>query len=72
MRHTHFLGFLDTNGSPNHSPTTRPYNNQQKERNQRIVDFAVSADNRVKLKECKKNDKYQDLAEELKKKNNVT
>ena len=32
----------------------------------RIVDFAVSADHRVKLKESEKEDKYQDLARELK------
>ena len=33
----------------------------------RIVDFAVPSDHRVKLKECKKRDKYLDLAIELKK-----
>ena len=33
----------------------------------KIVDFAVSADHRVKLKECEKKDKYHDLARELKK-----
>ena len=32
-----------------------------------IVDFAVPADHRIKLKECEKNDKYLDLARELKK-----
>ena len=32
-----------------------------------IVDFAVMADHRVKLKEIKKKDKYLDLARELKK-----
>ena len=31
------------------------------------MDFAVPADHRVKLKESKKKDKYQDLARELKK-----
>ena len=31
------------------------------------MDFAVPADYRVKLKESKKKDKYQDLARELKK-----
>ena len=30
-------------------------------------DFAVPADNRIKLKENKKRDKYRDLAKELKK-----
>ena len=33
----------------------------------KIVDFAVSADHRIKLKECEKKDKYLDLARELKK-----
>ena len=33
----------------------------------RIVDFVVPADNKVKLKECEKKDKYLDLAWELKK-----
>ena len=33
----------------------------------KIVDFAVPADNRIKLKECEKKDKYFDLARELKK-----
>ena len=33
----------------------------------KIVDFAVSADHRTKLKECEKKDKYLDLARELKK-----
>ena len=28
----------------------------------KIVDFAVPADNRIKLKVCEKNDKYLDLA----------
>ena len=32
-----------------------------------IVDFAVPADHRIKLKECEKKDKYLDLARELKK-----
>ncbi len=30
----------------------------------RIVDFAVPADHRIKLKECEKRDKYLDLARE--------
>ena len=34
----------------------------------RIVDVAVPADHRVKLKENEKKDKYLDLARELKKK----
>ena len=32
-----------------------------------IVDFAVPADHRIKLKECEKWDKYLDLARDLKK-----
>ena len=58
-----------TNGSPNLGPKTRSYNNQQKERKKicKIVDFAVPANHRIKLKECAKRDKYLDLAKELKK-----
>ena len=41
---------------------------KKKERTCRIVDFAVLADHRVKLKESKRRDKYLDLARELKKK----
>ena len=33
----------------------------------KIVDFAVTADHRIKLKECEKKDKYLKLARELKK-----
>ena len=33
----------------------------------KIVDFALPADHRIKLKECEKRDKYLDLARELKK-----
>ena len=33
----------------------------------KIVDLAVLADHRIKLKECEKRDKYLDLARELKK-----
>ena len=32
-----------------------------------MVDFAVPADHRIKLKECENKDKYLDLARELKK-----
>ena len=48
-------------------------NNQQKRKKKKkkrtckIVDFAVSADHRIKLKECEKKDKYLDFARELKK-----
>ena len=39
----------------------------KKKRSCKIVDFAVPADHRIKLKECEKRDKYLDLARELKK-----
>ena len=39
----------------------------KKERTCRIVVFAVPVNYKVKLKECKKRDKYLDLARELKK-----
>ena len=43
----------------------------KKKRICKIVDFAVPADHRLKLKECEKRDKYLDLARELKKLWNV-
>ena len=58
------MGLWHTDGSPNLSQNFKPYNNQQKrKRTCKIVDFAVSADHRIKLKECEK----KDLASELKK-----
>ena len=39
----------------------------QKKKIFKIVDFAVPADHRIKLKECEKKDKYLDLVRELKK-----
>ena len=39
----------------------------KKKRTCKIVDFAVPANQRIKLKECEKKDKYLDLARELKK-----
>ena len=62
------VGLWYTNGSPNLGPMTRSYNNQQKKKKKKIckiVDFAVPADHRIKLKECEKKDKYLDLAREL-------
>ena len=65
--------FWDTNGSPNFGQTIKPYNNPKKKKKKkkkitcRIVDFAVPADHRVKLKESEKKDKYLDLFKELKK-----
>ena len=41
--------------------------NKKKMRTCKIVDFAVLADHRIKLKECEMKDKYLDLARELKK-----
>ena len=62
------MGLWHTHGSPNLGQKTRPYNNQQqKKRIYKIVDFAVPAGHRIKLKECEKKDKYLDLARELKK-----
>ena len=40
--------------------------NNKKKRICKIVDFALPADHRIKLKECKKKDKYFDLAREVK------
>ena len=40
---------------------------RRKKRTCKIVDFAVPADHRIKLKEYKKKDKYLDLGRELKK-----
>ena len=40
---------------------------KKKKRTCKIVDFAVPADHRIKLKEFEKKDKYLDLARELKK-----
>ena len=56
------MGHWHTHGSPNLSLKTR-----LKKRTCKIVDFAVPADHRMKLKECEKKDKYLDLARELKK-----
>ena len=39
----------------------------KKKRTCKIVNFAVPADHRIKLKECEKKDIYLDLARELKK-----
>ena len=41
--------------------------NKKKERICKIVDFAVPADHRIKLKGCEKKDKYLELARQLKK-----
>ena len=61
------MGLWHTEGSPNFCSKTRPYNNQQKKRICKIVDFAALADHRIKLKECEKKDQYLDITRELKK-----
>ena len=61
------MGLWHTHGLPNLGQKTRPYNNQQKKRICKIVDCAVPADHRIKLKECEKNNKYLDLTREWKK-----
>ena len=63
------MGLWYIHRSPNLGQKTKPNNNQQqkKKRTCKIVDFAVPADHRIKLKECEKKDKYLDLARELKK-----
>ena len=43
----------------------------KKKRTCKIVEFAVPADHRIKLKGCEKKDKYVDLARDLKKLGNV-
>ena len=45
----------------------RPYNNQEKKRICKIVDFTVPTDHKIKLKESENKDKYINLARELKK-----
>ena len=59
-------GFWDTSGSPNLVQTTRLCDSQpNKEREP--ADFAVPADNWIKLTESEKRDEYLDLARGLKK-----
>ena len=65
-----FLRFPSTNRLPHLGQTTRPLiinkkkKKKKKKRNYRIVDFDVSADLSVKLKESKNRDKYLELARE--------
>ena len=68
MTPTNSSGIWHLNGSLNLGQKTRPYNNQQKKKKRtcKIVDFAVPAEHRIKLKECEKKDKYLNLARELK------
>ena len=61
------MGLWLTHGPPNPGQKATPYNNQQKKRTCKILDVAVPADHRMKLKETEKKDKYLNLARELKK-----
>ena len=62
------MGPWHTNESTNLDQNIRPYDNQkQKMSTCKIVDFAVSVDHRIKLKENEKTDKYLYLGRELKK-----
>ena len=70
MTRTNFSGILRHKRVSWYRPDLIIINNK-KERIRRLVNFAVPTDHRVKLKECKKRDKYQDLARELKKKKTV-
>ena len=60
------MGLWYTNGSPNLGSKTRSHNYRQKKKKKKkickIVDFAVPAGHRIKLKEWEKRDKYLDLA----------
>ena len=53
--------FWYTFESPNLGQKNRSYNNQQKKKTFKIVDFAIPAYHRIKLKECERRDKYLDL-----------
>ena len=67
--HTFLLDF-DANVSPNLSQTTRPNDSQKKKKKKkttaRIVKSIIPADQRVKMKESEKRDKYLDLARDMK------
>ena len=66
MIRTNPFGTLIYKQIPNLGQKTRPYNNQKKKKKKKkisnIVDFAVPADHRIKLKECEKRNKYLNLA----------
>ena len=59
--------FWHTIGWPNHGQKIRTYNNQQKKRTSKIVNFAVPADHWVKFLKSEKKDKCMDRARKLKK-----
>ena len=60
-------------GSSNPGQKTRPHNNQQQQKKKKrkriykIVDFVISSDHRINLKEREKKDKYLYLVREFKK-----
>ena len=64
---THLIirDFIKTNESSNFGQMIRPSDSQQNKKN-RIVNFPIPVDHRVKLSESEKRDKYLDLAKELK------
>ena len=61
------MGLWHTNGLPNLSQKTGPYNSQQKKENLQNCGFAVLADHRIRLKEWEKKYKYLDLSREFEK-----
>ena len=65
------MGLCDTNRSSNRPKTTSLYNNQQKNRTWKMIDFAVQAGQKIKLKENEKIYKYLDLAREWKREWNM-
>ena len=65
------MGLWHTNVLPHLGQKARPHSNQQKGRTCKIVDFAVLADHRIKLKESEKKDKYRDLARDWKNLSNM-
>ena len=69
--HNLFWDFEKPKEPPNLGQMTRPYNDHKKKKKKRricrIVNFALPANRRVKLREKEKTDKYQNLARSLKK-----
>ena len=65
------MEFRHTDGSPNLGLTTWPYNTQKKKRSRKIVEFAVSVVQGIKLEENEKKDKYLNFPREVKKKSNM-
>ena len=71
------MGLWHTDRSPNLGQKTRLHYNQQKKKKKKkkkkrkrickIIDSALPADHRIKLKECDKKNKHLNLARELKK-----